>query len=426
MQNSNTNYPDTAISTWSGFLYQGKVAIYHVLKLIFEKDDYSDYKLQLDSLDDFAILNKDNNAKSLHQVKALKSNRFSSYKKAFVNLNAKDSSNGTEYYFHTATEITDKTKDEIQSEYTPVKLYEYEGNQYNCPLDKIDYEIKNLIKSIYEKEFPDQNYRCSDDYLTKTLNYLDEIVIKQVIKIHEIIHKNLQSETQAAYTQTINFSEFNNILNLDLNQTDLGKDYYLYMVIKDLHRYYQEFCFDNQNSLSEEKGVLLSSYMLNVEFLDTDCIVRFIKNIIPDRVFRFETLSDYRDNTPGMNGIKRGLLKILSKLCESTYSKNYNYYYWNSQGKIYMPTTITDGDSNASDVCLGIVKNALNGNLETMNEGDCLITTDIVVDSILNQVPTVTSNYIEQKEQACHICKWKKISLVRLEDVERIINANNS
>ncbi len=63
--------PHTAITSWSGFVYQGKVALYHSLKLILEDiQGCSNYKLQLDSLEDFAILDEDDNPISLHQVNA--------------------------------------------------------------------------------------------------------------------------------------------------------------------------------------------------------------------------------------------------------------------------------------------------------------------------------------------------------------------
>ncbi|HFQ6221182.1 TPA: dsDNA nuclease domain-containing protein, partial [Pseudomonas aeruginosa] len=59
--------PDSAISSWSGFVYQGKVALYHCLKLITEGE--REFELQLDSTDDFAIY-KDGKLFSAHQVKA--------------------------------------------------------------------------------------------------------------------------------------------------------------------------------------------------------------------------------------------------------------------------------------------------------------------------------------------------------------------
>src|SRR3989339_1311712 len=61
------NYPATAVSTWSGYVYQGKIALYHCLKLINQGD--AEFELQLDSSDDFAIY-KNAALTSAHQVKA--------------------------------------------------------------------------------------------------------------------------------------------------------------------------------------------------------------------------------------------------------------------------------------------------------------------------------------------------------------------
>lgn len=74
-----SKYPHSAISTWSGFVYQGKVALYHCLKLI--NEGYSGFELQLDSTDDFAIY-KDGKLISAHQVKAKIGDYRSNYKEA--------------------------------------------------------------------------------------------------------------------------------------------------------------------------------------------------------------------------------------------------------------------------------------------------------------------------------------------------------
>ena len=77
--------PHSAISSWGGFLYQGKVALFHSLKLIvdgeFEKRVINTFELQLDSTDDFAIYFQ-GVAISTHQVKAKKSKNRSSYNEA--------------------------------------------------------------------------------------------------------------------------------------------------------------------------------------------------------------------------------------------------------------------------------------------------------------------------------------------------------
>jgi len=66
-QEDDEKYPASAISSWSGFVYQGKIALYHSLKLIHDGD--LDFELQLDSSDDFAIY-KNEKLHTAHQVKA--------------------------------------------------------------------------------------------------------------------------------------------------------------------------------------------------------------------------------------------------------------------------------------------------------------------------------------------------------------------
>ena len=65
--------PHTAISTWGGYVYQGKIALFHTLKLLVDdRAQTRNHKLQLESADDFAILSQSNIHLSLHQVKAYK------------------------------------------------------------------------------------------------------------------------------------------------------------------------------------------------------------------------------------------------------------------------------------------------------------------------------------------------------------------
>jgi hypothetical protein len=69
--------PDSAISSWGGFVYQGKIALFHSIKLLmdgsFEGKEVKKFALQLDSTDDFAIY-VDGIAISIHQVKEKDSN----------------------------------------------------------------------------------------------------------------------------------------------------------------------------------------------------------------------------------------------------------------------------------------------------------------------------------------------------------------
>lgn len=76
-----------ASATWSGFNYQGKVALYHTLRIINEKlagdvrFDFSGYELILENYEDFDIKEPDG-FKSFHQVKAMNKPAFNEYEGA--------------------------------------------------------------------------------------------------------------------------------------------------------------------------------------------------------------------------------------------------------------------------------------------------------------------------------------------------------
>lgn len=62
--------PHTAIGSWSGYIYQGICAAYHVLKLYYDKGEaVKDYTLSLDSYEDFSIFDSADKIVSLHQCK---------------------------------------------------------------------------------------------------------------------------------------------------------------------------------------------------------------------------------------------------------------------------------------------------------------------------------------------------------------------
>lgn len=77
-----------ASPSWSGFNYQGKVALYYALKQINMKPvgvDFSNYSLMLERNEDFEIL-RDDNPVSFHQVKAYSSGSYSKYSNALLEI----------------------------------------------------------------------------------------------------------------------------------------------------------------------------------------------------------------------------------------------------------------------------------------------------------------------------------------------------
>jgi hypothetical protein len=110
---------ENASSTWSGFVYQGKVAIYAVLKYInhFYPDieEIKRYRLVIEELEDFAIL-RDGQHFSIHQVKAKPNTKtIGSYNEAILNLLGKLAlyESIQEASLHTAVQIKEFTRDDV-------------------------------------------------------------------------------------------------------------------------------------------------------------------------------------------------------------------------------------------------------------------------------------------------------------------------
>lgn len=67
---SSRELSNSALGSWAGYIYQGLCGLQHCLKLIGEdRDKYQQYKLYLDSYEDFAIMNGSEKLVSLHQCK---------------------------------------------------------------------------------------------------------------------------------------------------------------------------------------------------------------------------------------------------------------------------------------------------------------------------------------------------------------------
>lgn len=79
---------NSAIGTWSGFIYQGLCGILVVLRLLNDdKERYKGYSLQLDAYEDFSIFNEHGKIVSLHQCKSVKNQK--NYDDEFDKMRAK-------------------------------------------------------------------------------------------------------------------------------------------------------------------------------------------------------------------------------------------------------------------------------------------------------------------------------------------------
>ena len=420
---TNGNHTHTAITSWSGFVYQGKVAIYHVLRLLENPAVCTGFVLQLDCLEDFAILDDAGSVISMHQVKAKKTQRYSGYGEDFEKLKKKASDIGcNNAKFHVAREINDKSEEDILTDHSPVEIYHYDG-VCCCNVDEIDQKIEEKLQTLLATSWPGDGSKQTVDYARMARSYLDQIVLKRVLVTHRIIHDDLAPQTEAAYKQTIPFSEFIDILSDDLQQRGQGEEYYLYVLLGDIHRYYQHYCIENEDEVSDDELKKLSYCMKEIGELDISPMKQFIRNIIPHRNFKFKTLADFKENTFNGEEFQDAFLTILQKLKHPEYDPK-NFFRWYAEGKSFVPTTINKAATHARNVCRNIIKNAKQTDLDIMFEGNNLITSGIDVESILDKVPEVLRTPADEEDSDTkhRITRWKKVALVSLKNATEVIN----
>jgi len=207
--------PESAISSWGGFAYQGKVALYHSICLLCDKsflgNPLASFHLQLDSTDDFAIYDQ-GKAVSVHQVKAKISPYRSGFEKALsksCQINT-DCNAATQRYFHIANEIDDAS-DYMNLAGGVVKFYQYDGDAH-CKLEDIEEFTRRKIKEYLVKNC----LPYTDILLERKYCHLSELITSKVIEIHAAIHSG-DTQNHAAYTQTIPSSDLENIVLTDFN-----------------------------------------------------------------------------------------------------------------------------------------------------------------------------------------------------------------
>ena len=197
-----------ATPTWSGFIYQGLVAVYLAVKQICELmsgpnnlDKQSiglSYQLEIENCEDVAIISIDGNEKnylSIHQVKNRKEKKISDYRNTLVQLMLekgflKKQNFGTpEAYLHTSSEI---------------KENEYE-------IDELLTDWKNTILGYYDKIalFLETEYEGNDR--TDFQQEIKEKILKEPIGLNRAKYKELLDDIKKCTEKNCNVEEMKKV-----------------------------------------------------------------------------------------------------------------------------------------------------------------------------------------------------------------------
>lgn len=430
----------SAADTWSGFIYQGKVALYHVLKLIIEKDHVDGIDLQLDSLEDFAIIRYDENDNivpiSLHQVKAMKSNLYSSYQEAFEKLEKRKSEYPCEEdaYFHLATE-NERTKTDLESIHSNLKIYEYNGSSY-CKIKDLQNLINEKIKLCLSK-FEKEEFVNNDNYILNLCGELDEIITGQILAVHACNHtRDGLSINEGAYYFTIPLNNF--VVKIKANHHDslFDKKFYSRRILNDLNNYYQEFCLEFEDEISSEEREKLSKYFVYLSSLGEINFEEFIQKITPQRMIKYSNLQQYKDNSIIKDEIQKAFLNILHAIRNPDETVVDKIGWIDTESKKYFPSTIIVSNTPRSrqNISVDILNTALETLVEVPFNTDFIITEGCNVSSIeeeANKSTRINQSDIDILNNSTSpeynkITKWKNVSLIELEQAKQKLNDHNN
>ena len=303
MAQENESYPDSAISSWSGFVYQGKVALYHCLKLISEGDE--DFELQLDSTDDFAIY-KNDTLVSAHQVKA----KVGTYRSAYISALEKSSQieldrvKGSIRYFHISVQLND-TSDYIAGNGEIVKFYSYNNDKY-CGLDRIEQLTKSIISQICKNK----NITVSPNILNFNYCILSEKISTKAMEIHKNIQVDGETESKAAYTNRITAEQI--LEEIVANNPYEDKEYFSVDLKNRLYSFLEEKLDGSLQGMTDSAYLRIRNLFEHIRDSDADKLEALCHLIQPSERFssiqrkdirRYSTLIESIDIEPIFNNL---------------------------------------------------------------------------------------------------------------------------
>jgi hypothetical protein len=421
---------DSAIASWSGFIYQGKVALYHLLKLLCEDENSSRYDLQLDSLEDFAIRNGSDTL-TIHQVKAVNSRYYSKFKKHFVKLAAKKVKYPCQTaYFHLAIK-NEKTDIEIVSEHSTISLYQYSNDNFYCGLNEIN-DLIDLQISFYLKKLGiTQNDNANNRIVL--LSALEGLIFNQVMYMHSQNQKeDGLSINEAAFYGEIPFQNFIDLLTSEPSDL-MDENYYLFHTKQLFNIWYLEFCNEleedaevEDEEVSHEIKNKLSKYLVQINTLDKEGLLRQIKNLIPHRNFKLESLYDFQSNNITKDEFSRAFLKGLHDLVPCKNEIKNGLIWLNESSTKHFLTAIYSPCSQKKEVAKDIYNNITQTDFEIPYNSEVLITSDITLESlheVWNNRFQIKDDELEPNRN--HIVKWSNIQLKSLAEIKDEINERN-
>ncbi|OZQ60555.1 hypothetical protein CA600_27885 [Paenibacillus sp. VTT E-133280] len=455
----------SAIPSWSGYQYQGKVALNVVLDYILriEREEYSKYLLELEWYEDFCIIREDEYV-SIHQVKSYKNKNLSEYKDAIWNLLGKSIHKSCKKSFLHST-IDLGTEDEIKRELIKLKppkkpevpgkdykgpkkrgyspwhyynmvtskdaydtafekfsKYTYSESKQYCPLLDLETEIKGRIKeycSVNKGQVP------TEAQIETTYTYLLGEIDKHITYRHSDEQEN---EDEEITPDKISFLDIIEVL--DANWEEPSKDYVVFQLRNVFHNTCESLFVELHSAIMESEKYerledleRIESYVQVFAALSNDAFFNFCQMVTPHIEIPKASVDAFRCLIPS-NGIEVLFSSFYEIKCILTGSK-FIVKDQNDKNISYLPSTIklsvgrirTEANE-ISKIAVGILGNA--SIRKELFEIEVIITESILADSL-----EVAANKFTDIETLKTNDKITKIKNIRLIDIDTAMGELN-
>lgn len=259
---------NSAIGTWSGFIYQGLCGILVALHMIETGgNDVIQYKLQLDGYEDFSILDENDKIVSLHQCKCIKGKTDYNIDLEKMKIKRDKLTNlrdGAKSYFHCNEQVDIDAKFNIDA-------YSFDVGKTNCGPG----ELKTIIRNVTEK------LKNKESDTIGVVSRLEALVNSHVLNTHQIFFDSDDKLYVIARNQSIPFAEIRQIC--DSTFVKLDKDEILTYIKS---RYVEQFNERLAVCNTEEKP-RVELFMLKFTNFKEDEMIPFMQRIHPKEKFTF-------------------------------------------------------------------------------------------------------------------------------------------
>lgn len=342
---------NSAIGSWAGYIYQGVCGMIEAVRLIKDANPMG-FCLSLDALEDFAILNEEGKAISLHQCKDKKAQ--TDYEEAHnLMFQVRD-------YLKEKNRLTDDVslffhcnkKVDIPE---GISLYTFPNGREYCEPGNVVAMLSKLVEEYRQKE----GIVYDSDVVVASLLSLVE---KKVLDVQQKYFNSKDAlKSIADEASRIPFSDIVSLLRADnklILSDEVLPQYTKMKYVEHLKREFKtewEDAIHNGSAFDAEK---MGNVIDTVSMMSEKEWTRFLKRIVPDMAVDMQNAHNLCPNEKGET-----LFAILNKLRETVLPQ---IHWVNGQNENITPTAIRKAPNRLNRLIEDIYRNM--GNLDVLYE----------------------------------------------------------